>query len=55
MKYLTIIFIIFCFFKSLSYSLFEIEEKNNKPGGIAIIFLSILGLIISTNILLFLY
>lgn len=55
MKYLAIIFIIYLFIKSLYYGNFEINEKENKIGGITIIILSIISLILPILVLLFIY
>ena len=41
MKILSIIFLIYAFLKSLFYGYFEIKEKENKSGGIAVIFLAV--------------
>ena len=42
MSYLAIILLIFTFLKGFYYGIFEIKEKQNKPGGIAVCFLAIL-------------
>lgn len=55
MKYLFIFILILGFLKSFYYGLFEIKEKEIKPGGIAVIFLAILGLILPTTLLVILY
>lgn len=55
MKYIAIIFLIYIFLKSIYYGFFELKEKNNKSGGVAIIFLSTLGLIISLLIIFIFY
>ncbi len=55
MKFIIIALLIFTFLKSFYYSLYEIKEKKNKPAGITIIFLAILGLILPVSLLLFLY
>lgn len=40
MPYLALIFIITCFLKSLYYGIYEIKEKQNIPGGIAVFIIS---------------
>lgn len=55
MKAFLILFTIFSFLKSFYYGKFEILEKQNKPGGIAIIILAILGLIFANFIIIFYY
>lgn len=42
MPYITIFLLILCFFKTWYYGIYEIHEKQNKPGGIAVLFLAIL-------------
>ena len=49
MPYLAIILVIFCFFKTLYYSIYELKINNNKPGGIEGIIISILRTYISYN------
>lgn len=55
MKFLVIALLIFAFLKSFYYGVYEINEKKNKPAGITIIFLAILGLIFPVSLLLLLY
>ncbi len=55
MKYIAIIFLIYIFLKSVYYGMFELKEKNNKSGGVAIIFFATLGLIISLLIIFIFY
>lgn len=55
MKILAILLLIFCFVKSIYYSIFEIKEKQNKLAGITIIFLSLLGLILPLFLLIIIY
>lgn len=55
MKYLFTFILILGFLKSFYYGLFEIKEKENKAGGIAVIFIAILGLILPTALLFILY
>lgn len=52
MKILSIIFLIYAFLKSVFYGYFEIKEKENKSGGIAVIFLAIIGLIFPISLLI---
>lgn len=42
MSVLAIILIVICFFKSFYYGLYEIKQKQNKPGGIAVCLFAIL-------------
>lgn len=53
MKLISISFLIYAFFKGMFYGYFEITEKENKSGGIIVIFLSIIGLIFPSISLLF--
>lgn len=55
MKFLFIFILLIAFIKSFYYGLFEIKEKENKPGGITIIFLAFLGLIFPSILLFILY
>lgn len=55
MKFIAILFLIYFFFKSIYYGIFEIKENKNKPGGITVIFLAILGLIFPFSLLIFIY
>ncbi len=48
-------FIIFCFFKTFYYGLFELKTQNNKKAGIIFIFLSFLSLIFSAISLILSY
>jgi len=42
MPFLAIILIILCFIKTFNYGVFEIKQKQNKPGGIAVCLFAIL-------------
>ncbi len=55
MKFLIIIILIYSFLKSISYANFEFKEKENKPAGITIYLLAILGFIFPTSLLFFIY
>ena len=55
MKYIVIIFLLLGFIKSFNYGLYEYKEKENKFGGIAVIFLAFLGLIFPSTLLIILY
>ena len=44
---------IYVFFKTVSYGIYEIKNNNNKPGGIVVISVGILGSILP-NILMIL-
>ena len=55
MKVFLILFTIFCFLKTIFYCKFEIEEKQNKSGGIALFIFAILGLIFTNYNILFFY
>ena len=47
MNYIFIVFILYLFFKSWFYGLFELKEMNNKPAATAIFVLSLLSFIFS--------
>lgn len=49
MPYLSIFFLIFGFLKTFYYGIFELKEKQNKPGGIAILVLAILRTCLSCD------
>ncbi len=55
MKYVAIALLIFSFLKSIYYGVYEIKEKENKPAGITVICLAILGLIFPISLLFFIY
>ncbi len=55
MKLIAIIFIIYLFLKSIYYGIFELTDNKNKPGGIAIIVIAIIGLIFPLSLLIFYY
>ena len=55
MKYIFIFILLLACIKSYYYGMFEIKEKENKTGGIAIIFLAILGFIFPSILLILLY
>lgn len=42
MTVLAIILIFVCFLKSFYYGIYEIKQKQNKPGGIAVFLFAIL-------------
>lgn len=42
MTVLAIILIFICFLKSFYYGIYEIKQKQNKPGGIAVCLFAIL-------------
>lgn len=42
MPYFAIVLVIFCFFKTLYYSIYELKTNKNKSGGIVGILTSIL-------------
>lgn len=42
---LIILFIIAAFIESMSYAIYELKINKNKPGGISIIILSLVGLV----------
>ncbi len=44
MAYFTLIILVLCFFKGFYYGLYEIKQKQNKPGGIVVCLLAILRL-----------
>lgn len=41
MPYLALILLVLCFLKTFYYGIYEIKEKQNKPGGIAVCCLAI--------------
>lgn len=55
MKIFFTIILIIAFIKSYYYGIYEIKEKENKSGGVAIICLAILGLILPALLLFLLY
>ena len=42
MPFLAILLVVLCFLKSFYYGIYEINQKQNKPGGIAVCFFAIL-------------
>ena len=52
-RFLFLIFSIFVLLKSIFYALYEIKTQDNKSGGIAVIWFTIVVLIF-TNIVVFL-
>ena len=52
MKYLIIIYLIFVFFKTWYYGIFEMKENKNKTAAIAIFALAICGLIFPIIVLI---
>ena len=50
MPFLAIVLLFFCFFKTLSYGIYELKYKKNKPGGFSVILYSILRAYIPINI-----
>ncbi len=42
MPYLALILLVWCFLKTFYYGIYEVKQKQNKPGGIAICLLAIL-------------
>lgn len=55
MKILAITLLLFSFIKSIYYAIFEIKQKQNKLGGITVIFLALLGLILPIFLLVIIY
>jgi len=55
MKYITIMIIIYLFIKQLYYGMYELKEKQNKPGGLFVLFIAILGLIFPISTILIFY
>lgn len=55
MKFIAISLLIISFLKSIYYGIYEINEKKNKPAGITVIFLAILGLIFPISLLIIIY
>ena len=47
------IFTLFVFLKSLSFGIYEINQENNKSGGITVIFFS-LACILFSNVMVWL-
>lgn len=52
MEYLATFILIYAFLKSIYYGIYEIKDKKNKSGGIAVIVLAILGLILPISLLI---
>lgn len=42
MPYLALILLLLCFLKTFYYGIYEIKQKQNKPGGIAVCLIAIL-------------
>lgn len=55
MKFVAILFILYCFLKTLFYAIYEINSHKNKVGGITIIVISLIGFILPFSILIFFY
>lgn len=51
LKFFVSLLIIFSFLKSVFYGIYEINNNNNKSGGITVIILSIIGLILPVAII----
>ena len=47
MTFLALFLIFLCFIKTFYYGMYEIQQKQNKPGGIAVLLLAILRTCIS--------
>ena len=52
MKFLIVLYLIFIFFKTWFYGIFEMKENNNKTAAIAIFALTICGFVFPTIILI---
>ena len=52
MKYLIILYLIFIFFKTWYYGIFEMKENKNKTAATAIFILAICGLIFPIVVLI---
>lgn len=52
MKSIAVIINIFMFLKTIAYAIFEMKQKNNKSGGVAIIIVCTITFILF-NILLY--
>lgn len=50
-----LLFLLYCFLKFFFYGIFEINEMNNKVGGVTICILSILSFIFSSTIILYFF
>lgn len=48
MLYISLIFLVFCFLKSIYYGIYEFKSQQNKKAGIFITILSLIGLILPT-------
>lgn len=55
MKFLAILFIFYCFLKTVFYGIYEINTKKNKHGGITVIFISLVGLLLPIILLILFY
>lgn len=47
MPYIALILLVLCFLKTFYYGIYEIKEKQNKPGGIVVCLTAILRTYIS--------
>lgn len=54
LKFFVSLLIVFSFFKSLFYGIYEIKNNNNKVAGNTVIILSIIGLILPI-VIIFMY
>lgn len=56
MPYLALFLILYCFLKTFYYGIYEIKQKQNKPGGIAVCLFAILRTYLSEHyVICFLY
>lgn len=47
MPFLAIVLLIYCFFKTFFYGIYELKNNKNKPGGIVVCLFAILRTYIS--------
>ena len=52
MKWFTIMFFLFCSLKGFFYAKYEFVNNNNKIGGAFVVFISVVGFIMNSYIIL---
>ncbi len=55
MKFIAILFILYCFLKTLFYAIYEIKSRKNRNGGMTIIFIALIGFLLPFTVLINFY